>query len=315
MTDNEQDRQMTDVEIEEGEIKDEEIKDREVKDREKVNDNEMEQSESGNSKGNIASLPLARVKRIMKQDDEIVSVSSGAVIAVAAATDIFIQYFTEQALLVARGEKHKKLSYNDFANAVARVEQLEFLSELVPKTIPYKKVIERKQAGKDNAVLLGQTTLKADNGKLTAVPPVATAENEEIGVSSENETQTNQPLKSQENRLSGSQSIEVGEYQVLPQHLNPGPESVNAQQQMMPNMPEGMLGGSQPHLTQQTTTAAAAAPIVVPPQGYPPVGIPHDISSQTYTSLGQQFAVHENGSGSTGQPSRHVQTQPSVYPH
>lgn len=38
------------------------------------------------SEHHTPAAPLARVKRIIKQDDEIVAVSSGAVYAVAAAT-------------------------------------------------------------------------------------------------------------------------------------------------------------------------------------------------------------------------------------
>jgi DNA polymerase epsilon subunit 4 len=75
-------------------------------------------------------VPLARVKRIMKQDDDIVTVSSGAVVAMAAATEMFVQYFTEQALMASRANpnKRKNLQYNDFASAVAMCSELEFLS-------------------------------------------------------------------------------------------------------------------------------------------------------------------------------------------
>lgn len=91
-------------------------------------------------------VPIARVKRIIKQDDDVVGVSNSAVYSIAAATELFAQYFTEQALLSAQGDRRKKLQYGDFASAVSNTEQLEFLSDLVPKKVPYKKVIEHKQA-------------------------------------------------------------------------------------------------------------------------------------------------------------------------
>lgn len=80
------------------------------------------------SPGNSLSLPIARVKRIIKQDDEITACSTSAVYAIASATELFIKYFTEQALLRTKFEKRKKMSYNDFAEAVSSVNELQFLS-------------------------------------------------------------------------------------------------------------------------------------------------------------------------------------------
>lgn len=45
----------------------------------------------------------------------------------------------------AQGERRKKLQYLDFANAVANSDQLEFLSDLVPKKVPFRKVVENRQ--------------------------------------------------------------------------------------------------------------------------------------------------------------------------
>lgn len=42
--------------------------------------------------------------------------------------EMFVQYFTEQALLRTRLEKRKRMHYNDFADAVASIDQLQFLS-------------------------------------------------------------------------------------------------------------------------------------------------------------------------------------------
>lgn len=80
------------------------------------------------SPGNSLLLPIARVKRIIKQDDEITACSTSAVYAIASATELFIKHFTEQALLRTKCEKRKKMSYNDFADAVSSVSELQFLS-------------------------------------------------------------------------------------------------------------------------------------------------------------------------------------------
>lgn len=79
-------------------------------------------------------LPLSRIKKIFKTDPDHVSASEAAVFTTAIATELFIQYFTEQASLIARSEKRKKLQYKDFSAAVSNIEQLYFLSDTVPKT-------------------------------------------------------------------------------------------------------------------------------------------------------------------------------------
>ncbi|CAN6610506.1 hypothetical protein TRVA0_004S02740 [Trichomonascus vanleenenianus] len=108
----------------------------------------------------VPTIPLARVKRIIKQDDEVVTVSSGAVYAIATATELFANYFAEQAYLSAQADKRKKLQYQDFATAVANIDQLEFLADIVPKKVPYRKVVEHQKAASSVQIDKNQTTLK-----------------------------------------------------------------------------------------------------------------------------------------------------------
>uniref|UniRef100_A0A060THF0 ARAD1D30426p n=1 Tax=Blastobotrys adeninivorans TaxID=409370 RepID=A0A060THF0_BLAAD len=90
----------------------------------------------------VFKIPIARVKRIIKADEDITTVSTGAVYAIAAATELFTHYFAEQACLSAQADKRKKLNYSDFATAVQNTDQLEFLSDIVPKKIAYRKIVE-----------------------------------------------------------------------------------------------------------------------------------------------------------------------------
>ncbi|ODQ82227.1 hypothetical protein BABINDRAFT_158867 [Babjeviella inositovora NRRL Y-12698] len=87
------------------------------------------------------SLPVSRIKKILKCDPMYVSSSNTAVFSTAVATELFIQYFTEQASLIARADKRKKVQYKDFATAVQSIEQLHFLSDTVPKTAPLSLLI------------------------------------------------------------------------------------------------------------------------------------------------------------------------------
>jgi len=80
--------------------------------------------------------------------------------------ELFVQYLAEQAHNVVKSERkpRRNIQYRDLANAVARNDNLEFLSDIVPQTVPYKSVKERKVAAGpatngEGSVEAGQTTL------------------------------------------------------------------------------------------------------------------------------------------------------------
>ena len=75
---------------------------------------------------------------------------------------MFVRYLTEQAHVVVRSEKkpRRAIQYKDLANAVARVDNLEFLSDIIPKTVQYKEIKEKKSRAPTTIKLTtGQTTL------------------------------------------------------------------------------------------------------------------------------------------------------------
>ncbi|KAK3113782.1 hypothetical protein LTR53_008589 [Teratosphaeriaceae sp. CCFEE 6253] len=102
--------------------------------------------------GTVA-LPLARVKKIINADDDVGNCSNNAAFVITAATEMFLQYLVEQSYNIVKSERkpRRNVQYRDVANAVARVENLEFLSDVVPKTATYKQVKE-KQAKDGGAV-------------------------------------------------------------------------------------------------------------------------------------------------------------------
>ncbi|KAK9472355.1 histone-fold-containing protein, partial [Dipodascopsis tothii] len=75
-----------------------------------------------------AALPLARVKRIIKLDEEVRTCSNPAAFAVTIATELFIEYLCEQGLQMSRNDRRKTLHYKDLANAVSKMDELEFLT-------------------------------------------------------------------------------------------------------------------------------------------------------------------------------------------
>ncbi|KAK0277854.1 hypothetical protein LTR35_009690 [Friedmanniomyces endolithicus] len=105
------------------------------------------------------SLPLARVKKIINADDDVGNCSNNAAFVITAATEMFLQYLVEQSYNIVKSERkpRRNVQYRDVANAVARVENLEFLADVVPKTTTYKAV--KQKSAKDG-------TAAAPNGGL-----------------------------------------------------------------------------------------------------------------------------------------------------
>lgn len=93
-----------------------------------------------------SSLPLARVKKIIATDEDLVQCSNSAAFAISVATEIFIRYLTEQAHNVVKAERkpRRNVQYKDLANAVARIDNLDFLADVIPKTTTYKQFKEKR---------------------------------------------------------------------------------------------------------------------------------------------------------------------------
>ncbi|KIW21188.1 hypothetical protein PV08_01768 [Exophiala spinifera] len=112
-------------------------------------------------------LPLARVKKIIAMDDDIAQCSTTAAFAISVATENFIRYLAEQSYNVVKSERkpRKTLAYKDIATAISRIDNLEFLSDTVPKTKTYRQFREEKaQEAAAKAASAAGATSNAANG-------------------------------------------------------------------------------------------------------------------------------------------------------
>ncbi|KAK3815425.1 MAG: histone-fold-containing protein [Benniella sp.] len=103
---------------------------------------------TGTAKG-VSQLPVARVKRIIKEDKDVQIVSNEAVFLISIATEIFLEGFTAKAFNLAKLEKRKTVLYKDLATAVTQYDSLEFLQDVVPKTLPLKDALEKQRIAKE----------------------------------------------------------------------------------------------------------------------------------------------------------------------
>jgi len=84
--------------------------------------------------GSSSALPLARIKKVMKNDDEVKMISAEAPILFSRACEIFIADLTCRAFMVAEENKRRTIQRSDIANAVARSDLFDFLIDIVPRS-------------------------------------------------------------------------------------------------------------------------------------------------------------------------------------
>ncbi|KAF9387432.1 hypothetical protein CPC16_007040 [Podila verticillata] len=111
-------------------------------------------SYAGKAKG-VTQLPVARVKRIIKEDKDITMVSNDAVFLISMATELFLESFTTKAFNLAKMEKRKTIAYKDLATAVSQHDSLEFLQDVIPKTMTLKAALEKQRVAKENEEMGG----------------------------------------------------------------------------------------------------------------------------------------------------------------
>ncbi|CAM0911006.1 unnamed protein product [Alopecurus aequalis] len=80
----------------------------------------------------LHSLPLARIKRIMKADEDVRMIAGEAPAVFAKACEMFILELTLRAWFHAQEKKRRTLQKNDIAAAVARTDIFDFLLDIMP---------------------------------------------------------------------------------------------------------------------------------------------------------------------------------------
>ncbi|KAI8364954.1 histone-fold-containing protein [Blakeslea trispora] len=125
-------------------------------------------------------LPLARVKRVIKEDKDVSLINAEATFCIAYATELFMEYLVTEAFSKAKQEKRKTVYYRDLASTVKEIEQFEFLEDVIPTTMTLKQAIEkRKQALNEDTPIQPSKKLK------TASPLKEDDEEEEDAVMDE----------------------------------------------------------------------------------------------------------------------------------
>ncbi|KAF7664895.1 hypothetical protein LDENG_00160900 [Lucifuga dentata] len=81
----------------------------------------------------VQELPLARIKKIMKLDEDVKMISAEAPVLFAKAAQIFITELTLRAWIHTEDNKRRTLQKNDIAMAITKFDQFDFLIDIVPR--------------------------------------------------------------------------------------------------------------------------------------------------------------------------------------
>ncbi|XP_014214765.1 nuclear transcription factor Y subunit gamma isoform X1 [Copidosoma floridanum] len=93
------------------------------------------------------SLPLARIKKIMKLDGDVKMISAEAPMLFSKAAEIFIHELTLRAWVHTEDNKRRTLQRNDIAMAITKYDQFDFLIDIVPRD-----ELKQSKAQSENAV-------------------------------------------------------------------------------------------------------------------------------------------------------------------
>lgn len=78
-------------------------------------------------------LPLARIKKIMKADEDVRMISAEAPVLFAKACEMFILELTLRSWIHTEENKRRTLQKNDIAAAITRTDIFDFLVDIVPR--------------------------------------------------------------------------------------------------------------------------------------------------------------------------------------
>merc|ERR1711957_194844 len=77
-------------------------------------------------------LPLARIKKIMKSDEDVRMISAEAPVVFAQACELFIMELTSRAWAITEENKHRTLQKSDVAQAIQQGDFYDFLVDIIP---------------------------------------------------------------------------------------------------------------------------------------------------------------------------------------
>ncbi|CCH45300.1 Nuclear transcription factor Y subunit C-3 [Wickerhamomyces ciferrii] len=142
-------------------------------------------------------LPLARIKKVMKTDEEVRMISAEAPILFAKGCDIFITELTMRAWIHAEENKRRTLQRSDIAAALQKSDMFDFLIDIVPREeingVGSNVGGSKKQSSRQNSTtsnyLSNQTNPQSRNSSIVQPPQIPNQQVPNQGQGQNNEFQ------------------------------------------------------------------------------------------------------------------------------
>ncbi|XP_049885956.1 nuclear transcription factor Y subunit gamma-like [Pectinophora gossypiella] len=164
-------------------------------------------------------LPLARIKKIMKLDEEVKMISAEAPVMFAKAAEIFIHELTLRAWHHTEDNKRRTLQRNDIAMAISKSDQFDFLIDIVPRheVKPSKPREESPRASTSSdqyCVQLSQQQAMTSSAQPQFIVPTQIVQQQQSGSASTSGSVVPQPVALVQQLVSG------GDVQQMPIQLS-----------------------------------------------------------------------------------------------
>ncbi|XP_051520334.1 chromatin accessibility complex protein 1-like [Myxocyprinus asiaticus] len=117
-----------------------------------MSEKNMEKVDRATNSKNM-SLPMSRVRLIMKSSPDVSFINQDALFLTTKATELFVQYLTEASYKNGSGKDTNTLSYSDLAHTAEETETFQFLTDILPKKIlarDYLKTLEEMEKDDDD---------------------------------------------------------------------------------------------------------------------------------------------------------------------
>ena len=91
-------------------------------------------------------MPLARIKKIMRMDDDVKMISAEVPVLLSKAVSIFIKELALRAWIQTEEAKRRTIQRSDIAIAVTKYDMFDFLIDIVPRD-EIQKTAKKVQKG------------------------------------------------------------------------------------------------------------------------------------------------------------------------
>ncbi|CAI6361825.1 unnamed protein product [Macrosiphum euphorbiae] len=201
-------------------------------------------------------LPLTRIKKVMKLDDNVKMVSAEAPMLFSKAVEIFINELTLWAWTHTEHNRRSTLQRNDVAMAITKYDQFHFLIDIVPRE-------EAKIVPKQVKTSLNPEQIPNNTSNITSTSTTVTGSQPQV-IQLQGNTQALNTNSNSVLQLIQQVITPTGEIQHIPLQINFHQlQMLHMQIQNYPQFQQVQVVQSQPQIIQVASQANEPTPVYI----------------------------------------------------